>query len=64
MLTEHQIKERFIPFSSLRYTTDAFIDYRIPGCGPKKNYALIGPGVSERKRKRERKGQKVVDRER
>ena len=47
MLTEHQIKERFIPFSSLRYTTDAFIDYRIPGCGPKKNYALIGPGVSQ-----------------
>ena len=47
MLTEQQIKERFIPFSSLRYTTDAFIDYRIPGCGPKKNYALIGPGVSQ-----------------
>ena len=47
MFTEQQIKERFIPFSSLRYTTDAFIDYRIPGCGPKKNYALIGPGVSQ-----------------
>lgn len=47
MFTEQQINERFIPFSSLRYTTDAFIDYRIPGCGPKKNYALIGPGVSQ-----------------
>ena len=47
MLTEEQIRERFIPFSSLRYSTDAFIDYRIPGCGPKKNYALIGPGVSQ-----------------
>ena len=47
MLTEDQIRERFIPFSSLRYSTEAFIDYRIPGCGPKKNYALIGPGVSQ-----------------
>ena len=47
MLTEEQIRERFIPFSGLRYTTEAFIDYRIPGCAPKKNYALIGPGVSQ-----------------
>jgi quercetin dioxygenase-like cupin family protein len=45
--TSAQLQERFIPFSSLRYSTDAFIDYRIPGCGPKKNYALIGPGVSQ-----------------
>lgn len=47
MLTESQLRERFIPFSSLRYSTEAFIDYRIPGCAPKKNYALIGPGVSQ-----------------
>jgi len=47
MLTEAQIRERFIPFSGLRYSTEAFIDYRIPGCAPKKNYALIGPGVSQ-----------------
>ncbi len=47
MLTEEQIRDRFIPFSSLRYSTEAFIDYRIPGCAPKKNYALIGPGVSQ-----------------
>lgn len=47
MLTDDQIRERFIPFDSLRYSTEAFIDYRIPGCGPKKNYALIGPGVSQ-----------------
>ena len=47
MLTEDQIQQRFIPFSSLRYSTEAFIDYRIPGCAPKKNYALIGPGVSQ-----------------
>ena len=47
MLTEAQIRDRFIPFSSLRYSTEAFIDYRIPGCAPKKNYALIGPGVSQ-----------------
>jgi quercetin dioxygenase-like cupin family protein len=42
-----ELRSRFIPYSSLRYSTDAFIDYRIPGCGPKKNYALIGPGVSQ-----------------
>ena len=47
MLTEDQIRDRFIPFSGLRYSTEAFIDYRIPGCAPKKNYALIGPGVSQ-----------------
>jgi quercetin dioxygenase-like cupin family protein len=41
------MRQRFIPFSSLRYCTDAFIDYRIPGCAPKYNYALIGPGVSQ-----------------
>lgn len=45
--TPAQLQARFIPFSSLRYSTDAFIDYRIPGCGPKKNYALIGAGVSQ-----------------
>ena len=47
MTTTHELEQRFIPFSSLRYSTDAFIDYRIPGCGPKYNYALIGPGVSQ-----------------
>ncbi len=47
MLTEEQIRQRFIPFDGLSYSTDAFIDYRIPGCAPKKNYALIGPGVSQ-----------------
>ena len=47
MFTEEQIKQRFIPFTGMRYSTEAFIDYRIPGCGPKKNYALIGPGVSQ-----------------
>ncbi len=47
MLTQEQLRQRFIPFDSLRYSTDAFIDYRIPGCAPKKNYALIGPGVSQ-----------------
>ena len=47
MMTEAQIRERFIPFDGLRYSTEAFLDYRIPGCAPKKNYALIGPGVSQ-----------------
>jgi quercetin dioxygenase-like cupin family protein len=45
--TPEQLQARFVPFSSLRYSTEAFIDYRIPGCAPKKNYALIGPGVSQ-----------------
>ena len=47
MWTEKKLQERLIPYSTLRYSTDAFIDYRIPGCSPKKNYALIGPGVSQ-----------------
>ena len=47
MYSEEELRERFIPFSGLRYSTEAFIDYRIPGCAPKKNYALIGPGVSQ-----------------
>ena len=46
-MTQTTLADRLIPFSSLRYTTEAFIDYRIPGCAPKKNYALIGPGVSQ-----------------
>lgn len=47
MLTKEELAQRFIPFDSLRYSTDAFIDYRIPGCAPKRNYALIGSGVSQ-----------------
>lgn len=47
MLTKEQVLARAIPFASLRYSTEAFIDYRIPGCAPKYNYALIGPGVSQ-----------------
>ena len=42
-----QLHERHIPFSSLRYSTEAFIDYAIPECSPKYNYALVGPGVSQ-----------------
>jgi quercetin dioxygenase-like cupin family protein len=47
MITPNALKERFIPFASLRYSTDAFIDYCIPACKPKFNYALIGSGVSQ-----------------
>ena len=47
MITPAALAERFIPFSSLRYSTEAFIDYCIPQCKPKYNYALIGPGVSQ-----------------
>ena len=47
MITPAALAERFIPFSSLRYSTEAFIDYCLPQCQPKYNYALIGPGVSQ-----------------
>lgn len=47
LLSSEQLAARFIPFSSLRYSTEAFMDYRIPGCAPKQNYALIGSGVSQ-----------------
>jgi quercetin dioxygenase-like cupin family protein len=47
MITPEALQQRHIPFSSLRYTTEAFIDYCIPECTPKYNYALIGPGVSQ-----------------
>ena len=47
MLTPAALAERYIPFSSLRYSSEAFIDYCIPECQPKYNYALIGPGVSQ-----------------
>jgi quercetin dioxygenase-like cupin family protein len=47
MIDCNAMRERFIPFSGLRYTTEAFIDYCIPECTPKYNYALIGPGVSQ-----------------
>jgi mannose-6-phosphate isomerase-like protein (cupin superfamily) len=47
MLTPTELAERYIPFSNLRYSTDAFIDYCLPECQPKYNYALIGPGVSQ-----------------
>ena len=45
--SDAQLQASFIPFSSLRYSTEAFMDYRIPGCAPKQNYALIGSGVSQ-----------------
>lgn len=45
--TKEQLQARFIPFSGLRSTTEAFIDYAIDECAPKYNYALIGPGVSQ-----------------
>lgn len=46
-MNRQELQERFIPFSGLRYTTEAFIDYAIDECSPKYNYALIGPGVSQ-----------------
>lgn len=47
MLSTEALAARHIPFTDLRYTTEAFIDYCIPECTPKFNYALIGPGVSQ-----------------
>lgn len=47
MLTTEALAARHIPFTELRYSTEAFIDYCIPECKPKFNYALIGPGVSQ-----------------
>lgn len=47
MITPEALKERFIPFRSLKYSTEAFIDYCIPECQPKFNYAMVGPGVSQ-----------------
>lgn len=47
MITPEALRERFIPFRDLRYTTEAFIDYCIPECTPKYNYSMIGPGVSQ-----------------
>ncbi|MFM8555858.1 MAG: cupin domain-containing protein [Betaproteobacteria bacterium] len=44
---QQALAQRLIAFDSLRYSTEAFIDYRIPECSPKYNYALIGPGVSQ-----------------
>lgn len=46
-MNRDQLRERYIPFAGLRYTTEAFIDYAIEECSPKYNYALIGPGVSQ-----------------
>ena len=47
MISAADLAKRFIPFSSLESSTEAFIDYCLPECKPKFNYALIGPGVSQ-----------------
>ena len=47
MISPSELAQRFIPFSSLRSTTEAFIDYCLPECKPKLNYALIGSGVAQ-----------------
>lgn len=41
------LRARLIRKSDLVPNEAAFIDYRIPGCRPKLNYALIGPGVAQ-----------------
>ena len=47
MTTSAELAQRHIPFTALQSSTEAFIDYCIPECTPKFNYALIGPGVSQ-----------------
>ena len=47
MITPAALQARIIPFASLQSSTEAFIDYCLPECKPKFNYALIGPGVSQ-----------------
>lgn len=47
MITPAELALRHIPFSSLRSSTEAFIDYCLPQSTPKFNYALVGPGVSQ-----------------
>jgi quercetin dioxygenase-like cupin family protein len=47
MLTTESLRQRLIRKSDLVANEAAFIDYRIPGCNPKHNYALIGPGVAQ-----------------
>lgn len=47
MITAQALQQRVISFASLRHTTQAFIDYCLPECKPKYNYALVGPGVSQ-----------------
>ena len=47
MITPAELARRFIPFSSLRSSTEAFIDYCLPESTPKLNFALVGPGVSQ-----------------
>ena len=46
-MTADELQRRLIPFDSLQASTEAFIDYALPECQPKLNYALIGPGVSQ-----------------
>lgn len=47
MSTAEQLHQRLIRRTDLVANDVAFIDYRIPGCTPKHNYALIGPGVAQ-----------------
>ena len=47
MNSKNELALRRIPFSSLKSSTEAFIDYCLPECRPKFNYAMIGSGVSQ-----------------
>lgn len=47
MYSKNELALRRIAFTSLKSSTEAFIDYCLPECRPKFNYALIGSGVSQ-----------------
>jgi quercetin dioxygenase-like cupin family protein len=47
MSSTAELRKRLIRRADLIANDVAFIDYRIPGCTPKHNYALIGPGVAQ-----------------
>lgn len=47
VLTGAEFDERIIPPSEFRADDEAFVDVRLPGSAGKRNYAMIGPGVSQ-----------------
>lgn len=42
-----ELRRRTIPLSEHRSDSEAFVDTRLPGSTPKRNYAMIGSGVSQ-----------------
>lgn len=47
IIDQQTADQRIFPYESLRACEEAFVDVRIPGHEGKKNYAIIGSGVSQ-----------------